>query len=117
MFLTDKDNQFSSLSSCWKRAETFGRPMSENCTVSKHRLQIAWSNCKMMLDASDESKNDLAFDIQIMSWFSKQVEDFSKTNMLAVDPIAAGILWEWKKRMFFNPTKLVAARNNAKLAT
>jgi hypothetical protein len=72
----------------------------------RHGLYVAWENCKAFMDGSDGSPEDTAYDICLLDWFASRLDVYSKKNILANDGTVSAILYEWKSRMPFDPTKL-----------
>jgi hypothetical protein len=101
------DRSCKRLASCWKRAKKLA--LKGELKDKHHPLVIQWSNCCMILDASDKEAVDYVYDIVLMDWFALKVDEFCKSNMIADDMTARAVLAEWQARMIFDPTKLLAA--------
>ena len=119
MILHKPDHSFGRIRSCWRRANSFAKKgeMEES-----HPLFITWSNVLLFLDANIPGpppkkekrlwghKRRVAlshvFDITIMDWMAMKIDDYSKNNILKGDSTVSAILFEWKERMFFDPTGL-----------
>ena len=117
MILHKPDHSFGRIRSCWRRANSFAKKgeMEES-----HPLFITWSNVLLFLDANIPGpppkkekrlwghKRRVAlshvFDITIMDWMAMKIDDYSKNNILKGDSTVSAILFEWKERMFFDPT-------------
>lgn len=118
------DPTYARLKSCWKRANSFAADMGQQVELgAPHRLAVQWANCKMMLDAASDfnakpdKKNkrywhgrrqaeSMFYDIVLLDWFALKVNEFAKTNQLKGNITVAHILYEWRCRMPFDPTKL-----------
>ena len=49
---------------------------------------------------------DKSFDIVVLDWFASRVDIYLKNNMLSTDIGLHAILYEWKERVFFNPSMI-----------
>lgn len=114
MLMHEPDRSYKRLTGCWKRADSFAEAGKID---PSHPLATAWANCKIVLDAATyecpttdaekiEQVASACFDVSCLDWFALRLDEFSKTNMLDGDATVAAILYEWKERMFFDPTKL-----------
>jgi hypothetical protein len=101
MIFHKPDTTFKTLKSCWKRAAFFAE---KNIIDINHPLAVAWDNCKLFLDASDGSAEDITFNLVLLDGFAQKVGFFAKDNMIDGDSSLAGILYEWRSYMPCNPT-------------
>ena len=56
-----------------------------------HPLYVLWCNIKMFLDAADKCDVDL----DLLGYFGKKVDEYSKNHMLKDDPSIRAMLHEW----------------------
>ena len=119
MIFHDHDKSYKRLATCWKRAKSFAK---SGVIDSNHKLAAAWSNCKLLLDAEEDRQmyfcekheyyenmmvKEFTYSIVCMDWFALKIDEYAKNNMLKDDDTVSAILYEWKERMFFNPTLVV----------
>ena len=110
--IPDKNRSWKRLSGCYKRAMAhaqYGR------IDPAHPLAIAWANCKMVLNAANDSgkrsTESFLFDLSVLDWFASRVEIFAENHMLSEDKSAAAVLHEWLSRMPLDPRLLSNARS------
>lgn len=100
MIFHTPDRSLKRLAACWKRAESFAH---EGVIDYSHKLGPAWGNCKLFLDASDNTQDERVYDLVLLDWFAERIDEYAKTNMMKDDETLSAILHEWKSRMRFNP--------------
>lgn len=89
-----------------KRIKSF--PKINNDLDKIHPLYIKWMNMKLIIDAAKVESVDHFYTESIiyLTLLSKEVEHFSKENMLSDDNTVRCILAEASSYMFFDPMKL-----------
>ena len=103
MIFHTPDTSLVRLKSCLKRADRFAK----NGPINKsHALAPAFFNMLMFLDANDApNPQEDAFDLVVLDWFAKKLDDFSKTSMIDNDCTVHAMLFAWQRKMPFGIPK------------